>query len=98
MGDKLLSVAQKLSNKGFYRRLSTISTANDALANDVTYQNTYLVNAKREADKMYEIFSKKYYIVEKEMTDPSRKFLDMSIMNELHRRFFLSTIDSLLKW
>ena len=40
MGDKMLSVVQKLSNKGFYRRLNVISAANDAPADDVMYRNT----------------------------------------------------------
>ena len=49
MGDKMLSVAQKLSNKGFQRCLNVISATNDALANDVMYHSQYLLgNAKRE--------------------------------------------------
>ena len=53
MGNNMLSVAQKFSNTCFYRRLNTISTANDAHAIDVMYHNMY--------DKMYETFSKKYF-------------------------------------
>ena len=49
----MLFVAQKFSNTCFYRRLNTISIANDAHAIDVMYHNTY--------DKMYETFSKKYF-------------------------------------
>ena len=85
MGDKMLSVAQKLSNKGFYRRLNTISAANDAPASDVMYHNICWVNAKRKADKAYETFSEKDYInalsdveivhfVEKEMAVLMEKF------------------------
>ena len=95
MGYKMLSVAQKVSNKGFYRRLNTISAANDAPVNDVMYHNSCWVNAKRDADKTYETFSEKYYInvlsdveivhfVEKEMADPSGKVLDMNIINEIY--------------
>ena len=40
IGDKMLSLAQKLSNNGFYRRFNTISAANDAPGNDVIYHNT----------------------------------------------------------
>ena len=46
MGDKMLSVVQKLSNKGFYRRLNVISAANDAPAEDVMYRNTCWVKLK----------------------------------------------------
>ena len=97
----MLSVAQKLSNKGFYRHLNTISAANNVPANDVTYHNSCWVNAKRDADKTYETLSKKDYInalsdveivhfVEKEMADPSRKVLDMNIINEIYRQILSS--------
>ena len=101
MSDKMLSVAQKLSNKGFYKRLNTILAANDAPANDVMYHNSCWVNAKRDADKTYETFSEKDYInalsdveivhfVEKEMADPSGKVLDMNIINEIYRQILSS--------
>ena len=51
MGDKMLSVAQKLSNKGFYRRLNVISAANDAPANDVMYHKTCWVMLKEKMIK-----------------------------------------------
>ena len=54
---------QKLSNKGFYRRLCAILAANDAPAIDVMYHNTCWVNAKREADKTYEHFPKKIILM-----------------------------------
>ena len=91
MGDKMLSAAQKLLNKGFYRHLNTISAANNSPVNDVMYHNTCWVNAKRQADKTNEIFSEKDHIntlsdveivhfVEKDMADPSEKVLDMKII------------------
>ena len=91
----MLSRAQKLSNKGFCRRLNTISAANNAPANDVMYHKTCWVNAKREADKTYETFPEKDYInalsdveivhfVEKEMADPNGKVLDVNIINEIY--------------
>ena len=52
MGDKTLSVAQKLCNKGFYRRLNVISAANDASANDVMYHNTCWVMLNEKMAKL----------------------------------------------
>ena len=48
MGDKMLSVAQKLSNKGFYRPLN----ADDAPANDVMYHSTCWVMLKEKMAKL----------------------------------------------
>ena len=47
MGDKMFSVVQKLSNKGFYGRLNVISAVNDAPANDVMYHSTCWVMLKQ---------------------------------------------------
>ena len=47
----MLSVAQKLSNKGFYRRLNVISAVNDAPANDVMYHSTCWVLLKEKMIK-----------------------------------------------
>ena len=38
-GKNMENVAKQLSDKGFYRRLNTISSAPDAIANDVQYHN-----------------------------------------------------------
>ena len=95
MGDKMLSVAQKFSNKGVYRHLNLISAADDVPVNDVMYHNTCWVNAKRAADKTYETFSEKDYynallnveiarFIEKEMADPSGNVLDMNTINEFY--------------
>ena len=51
MGDKMLFVAQKPSNKGFYRRLDVISAAKDAPANDIMYHNTCWVMLKEKMIK-----------------------------------------------
>ena len=51
MSDKMLSVVQKLSNKGFYRRLNVISAVNDAPANDVMYHGTCRVLLKEKMIK-----------------------------------------------
>ena len=65
------------------------------------YHNTCWVNAKREADKKYETFSKKdcinalsdveiVHFVEKEEADPSGKVLDVNIINEIYRTILSS--------
>ena len=64
MGDQMLNVSQQLSNKNFYRRLNTISAANDAPANDVMYHDICWVKAKREADKGNKIVKESDYINE----------------------------------
>ena len=51
MGDKVIFVAQKLSNKGFYRRLNVISAAYDAPVNDVMYHNNCWVMLKEKMIK-----------------------------------------------
>ena len=51
MGDKMFSVAQKLSNKGFYYRLNVVSAANDAPANDDMYHSTCWVMLKEKMIK-----------------------------------------------
>ena len=48
----MLSVAQKFSNKGFYKRLNSISAANDVTANDVMYHNTCWVMLKEKMIKL----------------------------------------------
>ena len=47
----MLFVAQKPSNKGFYRRLDVISAAKDAPANDIMYHNTCWVMLKEKMIK-----------------------------------------------
>ena len=48
----MLSVAQKFSNEGFYKRLNSISAANDVTANDVMYHNTRWVMLKEKMIKL----------------------------------------------
>ena len=102
IGYKMLSVAQKVSNKGFYRRLNTISAASDAPVNDVMYHNSCWVNAKRDGDKRYKTFSETDYInplsgveivhfVEiVQIGDPCGKVLDMKIINKIYRQILSS--------
>ena len=47
----MFSVAQKLSNKGFYGRLNVISAANDAPTNDGMYHSTCWVMLKEKMIK-----------------------------------------------
>ena len=47
----MIFVAQKLSNKGFYRRLNVISAAYDAPVNDVMYHNNCWVMLKEKMIK-----------------------------------------------
>ena len=51
MGDKMFSVARKLSNKGFYGRLNVISAANHTPANDAMCHNTCWVILKEKMIK-----------------------------------------------
>ena len=52
MHNKMLSVAQKFSSKDFYKRLNSISAANDVTANDVMYHNTCWVMLKEKMIKL----------------------------------------------
>ena len=97
----MLSIAQNLSNKGFYRRLNTIPAASDAPANDVLYHNACWVTAKRESEKKNVLFKEQDYInalsdieivhyVEKEILEPREKVLDMNTLNEIYRQILSS--------
>ena len=46
-GNTMLEVSEKLSEKSFFRRLNSISAANDAFANDVMYHNICWADAKK---------------------------------------------------
>ena len=46
----MLLMSEKLSDKGFFRRLNSISSAADALANDVMYHNLCWADAKKESN------------------------------------------------
>ena len=51
-GHNMHKVAEQLSDKSFFRRLNSISAANDATANDVQYHNLCWAKAKREAERL----------------------------------------------
>ena len=45
----MLKVSEKLLDKTFFRRMNSITNAEDAVANEVVYHDAYWVKAKREA-------------------------------------------------
>ena len=45
----MLVTSEKLPDKSFFRRLNSITKADDAVANDVVYHGTCWIKAKREA-------------------------------------------------
>ena len=44
----MLSVSEKLSDKGFFRKLNSISSAANAIANDVMYYNFCWADVKKQ--------------------------------------------------
>ena len=48
-GHDMLDVSSKLPDKTFFRRLNSISKAEDAVANDVIYHNLCWAKAKKKA-------------------------------------------------
>ena len=48
-GLNMLDISSKPPDKTFFRRLNSISIAEDAAANDVIYQNHYWVKTKKKA-------------------------------------------------
>ena len=48
-GKHMLVTSEKLPDKSFFRRLNSITKADDAVANDVVYHGTCWIKAKREA-------------------------------------------------
>ena len=59
-GKQMLMVSEKLPDKTFFRRLTSIPKADDAVANDVVYHCTCWIKAKREAATKIE-FTKVFY-------------------------------------
>ena len=96
-GDLMLSVASKLYDKSFFRRLNTISTASDVIANDVLYHNLCWANAKKRTKEkvvgepenhrktLSEIELIKF--VEAHLNYPSLPILDMNKVDTSLRMF-----------
>ena len=93
-GKKMLEVSEKLNDKGFFRRLNTISSSSDAVANDVVYHNACWADAKQNArPKNKEGFNfartlsdmELINFVEKElMQQDSDRILDMNMVNSMY--------------
>ena len=94
-GDRMLAVASQLVDKSFFRRLNTISIANDAIANDVLYHNLCWAKEKKKVQPktlnepenyrktLSEIELVKY--VESYICDPSLPILDMSQVDSIYK-------------
>ena len=94
-GDQMLAVASQLVDKSFFRRLNTISIANDAIANDVIYHNLCWAKEKKKAqpktlnepENYRKALSKielvKY--IESHICDPSLPILDMNQVDSIYK-------------
>ena len=93
-GKLMLSVSKKLSDKGFFRRLNSISSAADAIASDVMYHNLCWADAKKKATPKSEQ-SANYSrtladieitdFVESYLNDSSERVLDMNKIDEIYK-------------
>ena len=93
-GDRMLAVASQLVDKSCFRRINTISIANDAIANDVLYQNLCWAKENKKVQprtlnepenyrKTSEIKLVKY--VESYICDPSLPILDMNQVHSIYK-------------
>ena len=94
-GHNMLDVSSRLPDKTFFRRLTSISTAEGTLANDVTYYNLCWGKAKKKAfpkQKPAENYIKTLSNVEilnhieNSLADSSIEFLDMNKLNEVYKK------------
>ena len=94
-GHSIHKVAEQLSDKSFFRRLNSISAANDVTANDVQYHNLCWAKAKREAERLHAPVKEEDYlrtlsdielihVIDVHLSDPSRKILDLNMINEIY--------------
>ena len=93
-GKLMLSISGKLSDKSFDRRLNTMPSPEDAIANDVLYHNLYWANAKKKFVPCVEIeenFSKILSEIElitfeeASLNDPAKTVLDMNIVSKAYK-------------
>ena len=103
MGASMLNVARKLAEPGFFIRMNSISSASDAVANDVMYHLHCWVIAKRnahETDKSVEVPESTNVtqviadielvnLVDIEIRDPTLKVLDMNTINEKYKELLV---------
>ena len=94
----MLDVSSKPPDKTFFRRLNSISIADDAAANDVIYQNHYWVKTKKKAvpkqkpAENYIITLSNVKILnhmENSLVDNLIEFLDMNKLNEVYKKMLV---------
>ena len=84
-GKLMLLVSEKLSDKGFFRRLNSISSAADALANDVMYHNLCWADAKKKATlKSEQSANYSRTLADIEITDFVESYLNGSSERVIH--------------
>ena len=103
----MLSIFKKLEDKSFFRRLNSISDAEDAVANDVLYHYICWNSAKRQAEpKSYPIYNAIKATSDIEILsfiesffnhDPKNKVLDMNNVNSIYRKILLENGEELQK-
>ena len=93
----MLDVSSKLPGKTFFRRLKSISIAENVVTNDVIYHNLCWAKAKKKAvpkQKPTENYIKTLSNVEilnhieNSLVDNSIEFLDMNKLNEVYKKIF----------
>ena len=95
-GEKMLEVARKLSDKGFYLRLNTIPNAADAVANDVSYHLKCWVNAQRKAEPKCSVQETDDFqrvacdiefisMLKYQLQNPCGIVIDMNLLNERYK-------------
>ena len=97
-GHNMLDVSSKLPGKTFFRRLKSISIAENFVANNVIYHNLCWAKAKKKAvpkQKPTENYIKTLSNVEilnhteNSLVDNSTEFLDMNKLNEVYKKIFV---------
>lgn len=98
-GNSMLEVSERLPDKQFFRRLNSINTANDAIANDVMYHNICWADAKKKSKpklKQIENFTRTLsdielinYIETELVQQQTDRVLDMNIVNSMYREILL---------
>ena len=96
----MLSVSRKRSHKGFFWRFGCISSAADAIANNVAYHNLCWTDAKKKANSKSErsvIYSRR--LADMEITDfaeshlngSSERILDLNKIDEIYKGILLES-------
>ena len=106
-GKDMLSVSKKVEDKPFFRRLSSISHAEDAVANDVLYHHLCWNSAKRQVEpkshtidnaiKTTSVIELLDFIESFFSHDPKNKVLDVNNANSMYRKMLLENGEELQK-